>query len=444
MQKSDLEFIRIAIEEARKSSPEDTRIHPLVGVVVVKEGKELARAHRGEFPGNHAEFIALEKKLGKEMLTGCTVYTTLEPCTTRNHPKVPCAARLAEHKVRRVVIGMLDPNRLIQGDGFALLRDANIVVDMFPSDEMAKVEELNREFTRWHRHPQSRARATSEFIQANKGRPLDEWYRVVNSVYWNRNFYRGAMSIFTHLVEVVGGLSLLASQKKKEGVTPARHIPKALAWWMALCGKLGIRSVEDMLWMKFPGVCPYCHRATHDQFECGKKKAARPGPDWEALAAIGEKGRDSRPKSLGDWQQMYLNIYQVSGTEDYGHSFARLAEELGELAEALRTFPAAPGYFVSEASDVFAWLMRVQNIVELKEGTEKDNIGRALELGFCESYPDLCVDCGLPTCNCAPILEGTVGRIAHEIPKIGGSFDVRSIFLTPERTLALFQLGKSR
>src|SRR6266852_9908452 len=111
---------------------------------------------------------------------------------------------------------------------------------MFPIDEMAEVEELNREFIRSHREPRSRGRATAEFIRANSGRPLDEWYRVVNSVYWNRNFYRDSMSIFTHLVEVVGGLSLLASQKKKEGVAPARHILKALAWWMALCGKVGI------------------------------------------------------------------------------------------------------------------------------------------------------------------------------------------------------------
>jgi pyrimidine deaminase RibD-like protein len=73
MESSDREFVRIAIEEARKSTSEDARIHPFVGVVVVKNGKELARSHRGEFPGNHAEFIALERKLGQETLAGSTV-----------------------------------------------------------------------------------------------------------------------------------------------------------------------------------------------------------------------------------------------------------------------------------------------------------------------------------------------------------------------------------
>lgn len=113
----DRKFARLAIEEARHSVPEDGRVHPKVGVVVVKDGRVLATAHRGEFPQCHAEFVALEKKLPEISLAGSTVYTTLEPCTSRNHPKVPCATRLAERKVARVVIGMLDPDDLISGRG---------------------------------------------------------------------------------------------------------------------------------------------------------------------------------------------------------------------------------------------------------------------------------------------------------------------------------------
>ncbi len=144
----DWRFARLAIEEARKSVPEDGRVHPKVGVVVVKEGRVLASAHRGEFPQSHAEFIALEKKLPDQSLSAATVYTTLEPCTSRNHPKVPCATRLAERKVARVVIGMLDPDDRISGRGQRLLRKAGIVTELFPPDLMAEVEELNRDFMR--------------------------------------------------------------------------------------------------------------------------------------------------------------------------------------------------------------------------------------------------------------------------------------------------------
>ena len=113
----DRQFMEMAIEEARKSTGEDGRSHPKVGAVVVKDGRVLAKAHRGEFLGCHAEYIALEKKLVDQSLAGSTVYTTLEPCTSRNHPKIPCASRLIERKVARVVIGILDPNPKISGRG---------------------------------------------------------------------------------------------------------------------------------------------------------------------------------------------------------------------------------------------------------------------------------------------------------------------------------------
>jgi hypothetical protein len=85
----DTAFARMAIEEAKRSVAEpDGRMHPKVGVVVVKDGSVNAKAHRGEFPESHAEFIALEKKLADTSVVGATVYATLELCTTRHHPKV--------------------------------------------------------------------------------------------------------------------------------------------------------------------------------------------------------------------------------------------------------------------------------------------------------------------------------------------------------------------
>jgi pyrimidine deaminase RibD-like protein len=148
---NDLEFMKRAIEESRRCKGEDNRLHPMVGAVVVKNGKILATAYRGEGEnagGNHAEFIALETKLRRSQLAGATVYTTLEPCTTRNHPKVPCAQRLIDRKVSRVVIGMLDPNQMITGRGIRKLRDATLAVDLVPPQLMAEAEELNRDFTR--------------------------------------------------------------------------------------------------------------------------------------------------------------------------------------------------------------------------------------------------------------------------------------------------------
>ncbi len=158
---ADRRFARLAIDEARKSVPEDERVHPKVGVVVVKDGRVLATAHRGEVPQCHGEYIALEKKLAEVSLAGSTVYTTLEPCTSRNHPKVPCATRLAERKVARVVIGMLDPDDRISGRGQRSLRKAGIATGLFDHDLMTEIEELNRDFIRERESPQG-------------DRPLDE------------------------------------------------------------------------------------------------------------------------------------------------------------------------------------------------------------------------------------------------------------------------------
>jgi pyrimidine deaminase RibD-like protein len=141
--------MRLAIQEARRSRGEEGRIHPYVGAVVVRNGQVLGSACRGDLdPREHAEFSVLEKKLPSETLAACTVYTTLEPCTTRNHPKVTCADRLIERRVGRVVIGMLDPDQRITGKGILKLRRAGIAVDLFPQALMAELEELNREFTR--------------------------------------------------------------------------------------------------------------------------------------------------------------------------------------------------------------------------------------------------------------------------------------------------------
>jgi pyrimidine deaminase RibD-like protein len=146
-------FMELAIKEARKSKAEDARVHPKVGVVVVKNGIPMATAYRGEMKEwEHAEYTALEGKLRDEVVAGATVYTTLEPCTSRHHPKIPCLERLIERKVKRVVIGMLDPDSRVSGKGQMRLRKANVAVCLFDHDLQPEIEELNRDFIRDREH----------------------------------------------------------------------------------------------------------------------------------------------------------------------------------------------------------------------------------------------------------------------------------------------------
>jgi pyrimidine deaminase RibD-like protein len=123
--------------------------------VIVKNGNVVSKAHRGENPQCHAEFIALEVKSSEELVAGSTVYTTLEPCTTRNHPKIPCAMRLIERRVARVFIGILDPNPQIRGLGIQALNEAGIETQLFPRELQVQIEELNRDFIRFQKDRQN-------------------------------------------------------------------------------------------------------------------------------------------------------------------------------------------------------------------------------------------------------------------------------------------------
>ena len=132
---------------------------------------------------------------------------------------------------------------------------------------------------------------------------------------------------------------------------------------------------------------------------------------------------------------MFEAIYPVSSTDDFKPIFARLVEELGELAEAIRVFPAEPGYFLSEACDVFAWLMKIQNIFDSKENKK---FGELLNTGLAKSYPDICLDCNQTVCSCPPILKSTIGRIAHEIPIPKNTLERNERFLSADQSSEKF------
>ena len=142
---------------AKKSVAEnDGELHPYVGAVIVKDGKVISTGYRGESgEGRHAEFCAL-KKLNDDVdnvdLSGCTVYTTLEPCSKRKPPKRSCATRLINAQAARVVSGMPDKDKDVYG--FSSLAEAGIHIGLFPNDLMQELLALNKEWSETRRKPE--------------------------------------------------------------------------------------------------------------------------------------------------------------------------------------------------------------------------------------------------------------------------------------------------
>lgn len=171
---SEREITQLAVELAANCVSEPDKVSPKVAAVVVRDGVVLGAAYRGQLkPGEHAEFTLLERMLPDVNLEGATLYSTLEPCTHRNHPKVSCTDRIIDRKLKRVVIGTLDPNQTIRGLGELRLQDAGIEITRFDPDLVLQLRELNKEFAALHpvRGIQRDAIQTSEPIRPGEVGP---------------------------------------------------------------------------------------------------------------------------------------------------------------------------------------------------------------------------------------------------------------------------------
>ena len=116
------------------------RPNPLVGCVIVKDGKIISEGYHQEYGHNHAERNAL---LRQGDYRGATLYVNLEPCS--HYGKTPpCADHIIEKGIKRVVCCNDDPNPLVAGNGFRKLEEAGIEVVRHVLEEEGR--ELNRRF----------------------------------------------------------------------------------------------------------------------------------------------------------------------------------------------------------------------------------------------------------------------------------------------------------
>jgi len=136
----DQEYMSFALELAKKGEGK-VNPNPLVGAIVVKDGKIIGKGYHHQYGGPHAEVYALEEA-GSEA-ENATIYVTLEPCS--HYGKTPpCAKKIIDSGIKKCIIAMVDPNPLVAGKGIAMMKEAGIQVEVGLCETEAKA--LNRVF----------------------------------------------------------------------------------------------------------------------------------------------------------------------------------------------------------------------------------------------------------------------------------------------------------
>lgn len=141
LETNDHTFIQRCIQLA-KNGQGNTAPNPLVGSVVVYNNKIVGEGFHQQYGAEHAEVNAL-KNIPNEILSECTLYVNLEPCSHFGKTP-PCADLIISKGIKRVVIGTLDPYEKVAGRGVEKLQNAGIVTSI--NHCVSDCNELNKRF----------------------------------------------------------------------------------------------------------------------------------------------------------------------------------------------------------------------------------------------------------------------------------------------------------
>jgi len=141
----DLRFMQMALDAAARGRG-FTSPNPMVGAVVVKDGTVVGQGYHQFAGGPHAEVNAIEAA-GVQAL-GATLYVNLEPCNHTGRTP-PCTLKIVAAGIRRVVVGMQDPNPAVTGGGADFLKQRGVEVTLGVCEEAA--EALNEVFIKYIR-----------------------------------------------------------------------------------------------------------------------------------------------------------------------------------------------------------------------------------------------------------------------------------------------------
>lgn len=213
---------------------------------------------------------------------------------------------------------------------------------------------------------------------------LSECQQMFSSIFGERN-----KKLYTDkdcLLQVVENNARIAECLRKEEENGIQEIvellPKTFAWLIALWNTKGL-VIEDALWHKYPGVCPYCLR--RQDCSCISKDLAY---DPERNLNVFRRDHTLRPRTLAAWQERHGEIYgKMNKVKSRLQVWLHFVEEVGEVSVELRH--ERKEEFANESADALMWLFAFAN-----------RISASLDEATWRVYPYECDTCHKEQCEC--------------------------------------------
>ena len=139
-------YIKRCIELAKKATG-DTYPNPLVGSVIVHNGKIIGEGYHHKAGENHAEINAINSVKDKSLISESTIYVSLEPCAHFGKTP-PCALKIVELGFKKIVIGAMDSHDKVNGKGKKIIQDAGMEVISGVLEK--ECIDLNKRFFTYH------------------------------------------------------------------------------------------------------------------------------------------------------------------------------------------------------------------------------------------------------------------------------------------------------
>ena len=140
------QYMKRAIELAKLGAG-NVAPNPLVGAVIVHNGKIIGEGYHKKYGEPHAQVNAVNSVKDKSILSECTIYVTLEPCAHFGKTP-PCSLLLVKHNFKAVVVGCRDSYEEVDGKGIQILEGAGIDVTLGVLEK--ECIELNKRFFTFH------------------------------------------------------------------------------------------------------------------------------------------------------------------------------------------------------------------------------------------------------------------------------------------------------